>query len=222
MKAVGAAIVLILSTAASAAAASLPNPPWSGLPTRTSVHPNSSPGDPVNIGLEGTRDQILAAFSKIGWRKADPLSPRDDLRLATAALHHGSYPSAPVSNLYLFGRAEDFAVEHELGWVGRRDHARFWDTGKQDTVTHRELWIGDCSRDIAIKIIHKHGVRVGTTHRIDGHLDVERDLIAKEMQSAKEVQVVVSEPGIGHVANLRNGTGDQLYTDGKADVIVLT
>ncbi|GAC1471207.1 MAG: LssY C-terminal domain-containing protein [Chloroflexota bacterium] len=222
MKVPGAAVLLALCVVGTANAASTtPQPPWKGLPTRTSAHAHSTPGDPVNIGLEGTREQLLSAFSKIGWRKADPLSPRDDLRLAKAAVRHGSYPSAPVSNLFLFGRAEDFAVEHELGWVGKRDHARFWDTGKQDASTHRELWIGDCSQDIAIKIIRKHGVPRGTTHVIDGHLDVERNLIVSLMQRAGLVQTVLSEPGIGHVSNLRNATGDQLYTDGKATVIVL-
>lgn len=179
------------------------------------------PGDPVNIAFEGSKNQIVVAFGKIAWRVASPLGPGADLRLAKGALRHGSDPTAPVSNLYLFGRAEDFAVEHELGWVGRRDHARFWDTGKQDPVTHKELWIGDCSRDIAIKIVRRHKVLVGTTHKIDGHLDVERDLITSSMQHAGLAQAVVQEPGIGHVSNMRNATGDQLFTDGKASVIVL-
>jgi hypothetical protein len=216
-----AAIVLALCTTVGVTfAAANPNPPWKGLPTRTSA-PKSKPGDPINIAFEGSRAQILAAFNKIGWVKADPLSKRDDERLASAALRHGSYKTAPVSNLYLFGRAEDFAVEHELGWVGKRDHARFWDAGKQDSGTHLELWIGDCSRDIAIKILFKHKTPRGTTHKIDGHLDVERDLIVSLMKKAGLVSTVIMEPGAGNSGNLYNGTGDRLYTDGKAALIVI-
>ncbi len=216
-----AAILVALCTSVGVSiAAGTPKPPWKGLPTRTSA-PHSKPGDPINIAFEGSRSQVLAAFSKVGWQKADPLSLHNDERLARAALRHGSYPRAPVSNLYLFGRAEDFAVEHELGWVGMRDHARFWDTGKQDTGTHRELWIGDCSRDIAIKILYKHHIPRGTTHKIDGHLDVERDLIVSLMKKAGLEQTVIMEPGVGHQTNLFNGTGDRLYTDGKAALIVL-
>lgn len=223
MKAVFAAlcIVFCFGSGIALAASTKPNPPWNGLPNRTSAKPHASPGDPVNIGFEGSRDQILSVFKKVDWLKADPLSPRDDARLARAAIRHSSYKTAPVSNLYLFGRPEDFAVEHELGWVGMRDHARFWDTGRKDSATHLEIWIGDCSRDIAIKIIRKHGIPVGTTHKIDGHLDTERNLIVSEMKSKNEVQTVAMEPGIGNASGLKNATGDTLYTDGKVALVVL-
>jgi hypothetical protein len=221
VKALLIAIVLLSFAAGAAAAITAPQPPWKGLPVRTTAAGNK-PGDPINIAFEGTESGILAAFGKIDWLRADPLSTEDDLRLAMAALRNGKYPRAPVSNLYLFGRAEDFAVEHELGSVSSRDHARFWDTARKDPVTHLELWIGDCSRDIAIKILRtKHGLPRGTTHRIDGHLDVERNLIVDDMKNAHLASAVIMEPGIGHVANLHNSTGDQLFTDGQAAVVVL-
>lgn len=203
-----------------AAASTKPNPPWKGLPTRTTTQPHSGAGDVINVALEGTRDRVLADFGKIGWVKADPLSPRNDARLAVAALHHGKYPKAPVSKQFLFGRLEDFAVEKEGRDVSQRDHARFWDTGKQDSGTHLELWIGAASKDIGIKIVHKHHL-LGTTHRIDGHIDNERNLIVSSMQKAGVVQTVVVEPGIGHVTNIRTGGGDLVYTDGKVDLVVL-
>lgn len=198
-----------------------PAPPWQGLPTRTTVQVHSGAGDAINVALEGSRDKVLADFNKIGWLQADPLSKRNDVHLAEAALHHGKYPKAPVSRQYLFGRLEDFAVEHELTSVAQRDHARFWDTGKQDSATHLELWIGAASRDIGIKILRKHKVLVGTTHRIDGHIDTERNLIVSEMQKAGLVQTVVMEPGVGNVSGMKTGGGDVIYTDGKAALIVL-
>ena len=140
----------------------LPAPPWSGLPTRT-VTSAGVPGDPINVGFEGSRTAILAAFAAIGWTQADPLAVKTDVRLALAAIDHHPYPAAPVSRLYLFGRMEDLAVEHELGTVSRRDHARFWDTGRRDPVTHLELWIGDASRDVGIEVLRRHHLPVGTT-----------------------------------------------------------
>src|ERR1035437_8845977 len=104
------AALLIAATTTTAA----PAPPWHGLPTRTTTHSHVA-GDPVNIGIEGSQAAILAAFKRIGWVQADPLSPRSDLKMAEAAALSRAYPTAPVSNLYLFGRAEDFAVEHEIG-----------------------------------------------------------------------------------------------------------
>jgi hypothetical protein len=105
------------------AGATAPAPPWDGLPMRTVTH-GARAGDPVNFACEGTSEELLAAFAAVGARPADPLSLRDDLRLAEAALLRGVYMSAPVSRLYLFGRVEDFAIETELGSVARRMHAR--------------------------------------------------------------------------------------------------
>jgi len=128
---------------------------------------------------------------------------------------------SPVSKQYLFGRLEDFAVEHQLGWVGRRDHARFWDTGKSDSATHRELWIGAASRDIGIIVLIRHHLPVGTTHKIDGNLDAERDLVVHDMQRDSLVSTVISEPGVGKTANGVTGGGSHYQTDGKVDVVVL-
>jgi hypothetical protein len=210
-----------LGTRAAGAAATKPNPPWKGLPTRTTVNPRSGAGNAINVAFEGPLSRILGDFNKIGWVRADPLSLKNDDRLARAALHHGKYPTAPVSRQYLFGRIEDFAVERELGSVSMRDHARFWDTGKQDPSTHLELWIGAASRDIAIKIVRKHRSLFGTTHKIDGHIDTERNLIVTSMQKVRVVSTVIMEPGVGHVTNMRTGGGDLITTDGKAALIVL-
>ncbi len=193
---------------------------WAGLPTRTRVK-SGTPGDPVNIAFEGTQPQIMAAFQKIGWVKADPLSLRDDIRLARAFLAHRSYPTAPVSNLYLFNRPEDVAVEHELGSVSKRHHARFWDTGRQDAGTHKELWIGDCSQDTNVEPLRKHGIIVGTTHHIDPNLDRERDYIFGLMKGAGLVGSLVIEPGMGRTTNGRNAGGDPFSTDGRVDLIIL-
>lgn len=194
---------------------------WLGLPMRTTVKPNSGAGDAVNVALEGSRTAVLADFAKIGWVQADPLSKKNDVHLAEAALHHGKYPKAPVSRQYLFGRLEDFAVEHELSSVSQRDHARFWDASKQDPNTHQEIWLGAASRDIGIKVLRRHKVLVGTTHRIDGHLDTERQLIVTEMQHSGVVKSVFMEPGVGKLTNARTGGGDLIFTDGKLAVIVL-
>jgi hypothetical protein len=175
----------------------------------------------VNIALEGSRATILAAFAAIGWVPADPLSLRDDARLATDAVLHRSYPTAPVSRLYLFGRQEDFAVEHELGSVARRDHARFWDTKRRDPTTHLELWIGDASRDSGIEVLRRHGIPVGTTHHIDPDLDAERTRIVQALRATGRVLAVVMEPGMGATTAGRNGGGDRFFTDGRVAVIVL-
>ena len=220
---VASATPAAVSIATSQASTSSAAPPWTGLPVRTYANMKKGIlGDPVNIAFEGTQRGIIAAFATIGWVRADPLSVRDDTRLAMATIKHGSYPTAPVSNLYLFGRREDFAVEHELRSVYSRDHARFWDTARRDAKTGLDLFIGDASRDIAIKVLRtSKGLPKGTTHKIDGNLDQERDTIVTLLRQAGLVTAVVMEPGIGRTTNAENGGGDHFYTDGQVDVVVL-
>lgn len=191
--------------------------------TRTKA---GKPGDPINVAFEGSRAALVAAFRSIGWVQADPLNVRDDLRLARAAVRHRPYPTAPISNLYVFGRPEDLGVERELGnTVARRDHGRIWDTSRKDSVTGKEIWIGDAARDISIEIVHYHGSRhhlpIGTTHEIGPNLDAERHLIVAGMSQAGVVRNVVMEPGVGPTQNGRNGENNRYYTDGKVALIVL-
>lgn len=213
-------IIRLLAAALLATSTATPNPPWQGLPVRTTTSSGVA-GDPVNVAFEGSRASILAAFSRAGWLQADPLSLKNDIRLAEAALDGHPYPKAPVSNLYLFDRAEDFAVEHEIGSVAKRDHARFWYTGRTDPATHLDLWIGDASRDDGIKVLRKHGLPVGTTHHIDPDLDTERGRIVQLIRATGMVSTVIMEPGMGATRNAKNGGGDPFSTDGKVSLIVL-
>lgn len=211
-------------TARSAIQTAQSAPPWRGLPLDTRTR-SGTPGDPINVAFEGSRSTILAAFHTIGWVQADPLSRGDDLRLVRDALEGKSYPAAPISNLYLFGRPEAVAVEHELGSVARRDHARLWDTNRTDPRTGEELWIGDAARDVEIEVVRKHGFRdalpVSTTHRIGPAIDAERHRIVSAMRGAGGVQALVMEPGIGPTTDGRNGENNRFYTDGRVAVIVL-
>ncbi len=199
-------------------------PSWRGLALDTRTRPGT-PGDSINVAFEGSRSTILAAFHTIGWVQADHLSLRDDLRLVRDTPEGKRYPAAPISNLHLFDRPETIAVEHELGTVARRDHARFWDTGRTDPRTREGLWIGDAARDVEIEVARKHGSRdalpVSTTHRIGPAIDAQRHRIVSAMQGAGVVNTVVMEPGIGPTTNGRNGENNRFYTDGRVAVIVL-
>ena len=199
----------------------IPAPSWEGLPLRTVTHAGV-PGDPINIAPEGGRDELLAAFAAIGARPADPLSLRDDLHLAEAAMRRGIYVSAPVSRLFLFDRVEDFAIETELGSVASRMHARFWDAGRQDPATGRALWLGAVSLDTGIELLRRHHIPVGTTHRIDPDLDAVRDLLMVMLIEAGLVGAVTRRPGIGRTPDGRNGSGDPFFTEGDVMVITVT
>jgi hypothetical protein len=203
-----------------AAPALMPEPPWDGLPMRTATR-KGIPGDPINVALEGSQEMLLAAFDAIGVLVADALAMRSDLHIATAAIRHRSYTSAPVSSLFLFDRAQDLAIEYELGSVAQRHHARFWATGRQDSATQLDLWLGAVSTDIGIEVVHRHHLPVGTTHRIDPDLDAARDMLMLVLVEFGLVDAVVKRPGIGATADGRNGGGDPFFTDGDVAIMVL-
>lgn len=118
-------------------------------------------GDPINLALNGSRDQIIDAMTDTGWVQADPINVRGSLRMIRAAITRRSYAQAPVSSLLLFGRVQDLAFQQEVaGNPAQRHHVRFWavpegwvlsvlsavltvGTGVHDIVTERSTVAAD-------------------------------------------------------------------------------
>ena len=164
------------------------------------VTPDGFASDPLNVGLIGTRRQLIGAMESIGWHMADPHTPPFLLRAAYNILLNRAYPNAPVSSLYLFGRKQDLAFELPLeGGRGNRHHVRFWATTYEDTgkLTFRRihwhqrsnhvqgdnlLWVGAASRDIGISLV-RHNLQF--THMIAPDTDRERQLIIRKLTHAK-------------------------------------
>lgn len=164
-----------------------------------SVTPDGFASDPVNIGIVGTDRELLAAMRSIGWEVADPHTPRYLLRAIASTIFNRPYPTAPMSNLYLFGRKQDIGFEKIIkGERGHRHHVRFWaatyrdgtdlSTGKINWHQHRArrqsgaaLWVGAASRDIGLAFI-MHNVQV--THMIHPDTNVERELIIGGLKRA--------------------------------------
>lgn len=84
-------------------------------------------GDPVNVALLGSAEQLHSAMRQAGWTLADDVDLTSSRRIVTATLTRRSYDEAPVSPLLLFGRQQDFAYQQEVdGNPGKRHHIRFW------------------------------------------------------------------------------------------------
>ncbi|WP_257995863.1 LssY C-terminal domain-containing protein [Corynebacterium xerosis] len=83
-------------------------------------------GDPVNLAVDGTASQIHAAMTAAGWTLADPVNLRTSRRIVVSSVLGRSYPEAPVSPLFLFGRMQDLAYQQEVeGSPSQRHHVRF-------------------------------------------------------------------------------------------------
>jgi hypothetical protein len=177
------------------------------------------PGDPLNVALIGTREQMGKIMEAAGWHPANPLSMRNDLHIAIAAVLGRPYPAAPVSNLYLFGRREDLAFEQPIGNDPRkRNHVRFWKTDRADP-DGRPVWIGSATRDERVGFSYTTGQ---ITHHIAPDVDAERDHLFQDLEHTKDLVEVYVVPDFHKIREGRNGGGDPWHTDGKLYVGVIS
>jgi hypothetical protein len=183
--------------------------------TQTSDH---HPGDPLNVALVGTKEQIDAIMKKAGWFPAAALGLRSDIRIAEDTVLSRPDVEAPVSNLYLFGRKEDLAFEQPVGDNPRqRNHVRFWKT--PDDADGRPFWIGAASYDERVGLSHETGQ---ITHHISGDVDKERDHLFDDLEKTGDLSDSYTVPGFHTELKGVNGGGDHWHTDGDLDVGVIS
>ena len=126
------------------------------------------PGDPVNLVLIGTQQQLRDAFATAGWAKADALGFASSWRMVRAFVLNKPYPTAPFSTLFLFGRGQDIGFQRAIDDSPRkRHHVRFWglplaeaertiDTpafwldSDRPADGARALWVGAGTKDIGL------------------------------------------------------------------------
>jgi LssY C-terminus len=177
--------------------------------TRTAQH---IPGDPLNVGLAGSREDVVLAMQEAGWFPADPVTLRTSIEIAGSVVLDRPYRRAPVSPLYFQGRIQDLAFEKPSGTsADRRHHVRFWltlDKGSEG----RPVWLGAVTFDRSVGFSHYTGA---ITHHIAPDVDAERDQLISDLVTAKLVEAVYQVTGVGPTLNGRNGGGDRYFTDGE-------
>jgi hypothetical protein len=176
------------------------------------------PGDPLNVGLVGSRDDILRAMDAASWFPADPITLRTSLEIVGSVVLDRPYHAAPVSALYYQGKKEQLAFEKPDGRsADRRHHVRLWqvlDTG----VSGPPVWLGAATFDRGVGLSHYTGQ---VTHHIGPDIDAERDLLMRDLREAGMVEALFQISGIGPTLFGRNGGGDRYYTNGEIDIASL-
>ena len=189
----------------------LPQP----LPAVTTT-PRGTPGDPVNLVLIGTREELCSAFHAAGWSVADPITARSAVRIGVSVALKTRYPAAPVSDLVLFGRTQDLAFERTVGPSARtRHHVRFWQACT--TLDGRAVWVGSGTFD---ERVGRSPATGRLTHRIAPDVDTERDFILSSLEQAGGLTAVSLRPGSGPTTGF-NGEGDCYYTNGAVAIGML-
>lgn len=176
------------------------------------------PGDPLNVSLIGTQEQIDTIMQAAKWFPAAKLGLRSDLKIAADTVLSRPDVEAPVSSLYLFGRKEDLAFEQPVGDNPRqRNHVRFWKTGDKND-DGRPIWIGSASYDERVGLSHTTGQ---VTHHIAPDVDAERDHLFDDLKQTGMLSEDYIEEGFHKKLEGRNGGGDPWYTDGALYVGVI-
>jgi hypothetical protein len=191
---------------------------WEEMPKTTHTAEGLS-GDPLNVALVGSAEEIGRGMRAAGWRPADPTTWRTSLHVTTSVLLNRPYAEAPVSNLFLWGRRQDLVFQRAAGKSARRrHHVRFWLAPEHDEGG-RPLWVGAATFDRSVGVSHYTGQ---VTHHIEADVDRERDRLVGDLQDAGRVARIYSVEGIGPTARRRNGGGDRYFTDGRIIVVVLS
>ncbi len=197
---------------------------------RYTITGDGLPGDPVNLVLTGTLQQLQAAFSTAGWSGADRLSLASSWGMVRAFVFNSPYPTAPFSTLYLFGRRQDVGFQKAIDNSPRkRHHIRFWAL----SLAHAESTLGTASfwlnTDRPPDGARVHWVGAGTkdtglsltrltfqiTHATDADTNNERDYIMTELRTHRVIGEVTSYKAGQHLS------ADQVnhyITDGEVAV----
>jgi hypothetical protein len=174
---------------------------------RYAITGDGLPGDPVNLVLMGTLQQLRAAFATADWIEADPLGFASSWRMVRAFIFNSPYPAAPFSTLYLFGRGQDIGFQKAIDNSPRkRHHVRFWalslDLADQTLGTPdfwlntdqppenaRVYWVGTGTRDTGFSLTR---LTFQITHATDSDTNAERDYIVAELRKARVIKDIVS------------------------------
>jgi len=176
-------------------------------------------GDPLNLVIVGEGQEVFYAFLRAGWDETETIYSGSLWKTLQSSLGGGEYRYSPVSSLYVFGRAQDAALQKARASIHQRNHLRLWATPLR--FDGKPVWIGQISRDIGVRLTTK----TITTHKIDPDVDETREFLLEDLVYSQSVS------GLGYVGGVGaapfdqprgNLTGDPYFTDGLRIVIFLS
>ncbi|BCZ85672.1 hypothetical protein PTKU64_93470 (plasmid) [Paraburkholderia terrae] len=189
------------------------------LPCCATNEDGSKNGDPLNLVIVGGIDDAFPALVRRGWSPTEQKWSGAIMKTITSALSGERYANAPVSDLYLFGRAQDLALQKARDTIHQRNHLRLWLTPMR--YRGKAVWVGQISRDIGVRLTF-HSPTL-TTHKIDPDVDEARTALTEDMVYSQNLQKIGFVEGVGAApqgAPSENLTTDPYYTDGYRQVLV--
>jgi len=177
-------------------------------------------GDPLNMILIGSRENILAAFVRRGWLPAEQTYGKAVWKTTKSFLFGSRYRYSPVSPLYFAKRKQDFAGQKPRHTVHQRNHLRAWLSPMR--YQGKLVWVVQVSRDIGVRFTFKTWPPV--THKIDPDVDEARISLIEDLIYSQQLAKIGWVKGVGAATRAKpryNLTGDPYFTDGYRAVLVL-
>jgi hypothetical protein len=127
-----------------------------GLPRRVNDEFQNQ-GDMVNFVLVGTQQQVQSALEGANWHVADTDNKEAVLKAVLETYQKKDYLAMPMSQLYLFGRVQDFGYEQAepYAMVASRHHFRIWKA--PFSWQGHEVWVGAGTHDIGFAKDKRNG-----------------------------------------------------------------
>jgi len=198
-------------------AAALPAGILAQIPRRI-ADKEGNPGDMVNFLLIGSEDQVKAAFQAAGWVQVDRDTKDAVVQALVASLSKQAYLTMPMSQLYLFGRPQDYGFAHAepLTVVTTRHHLRIWKSTL--TVGGQPLWVGAATHDMGLERDQRNGK---LTHHIDPNVDDERDFVSHSLKGSGYVTQHTSVLPSNPIKDEKTATGGSFHSNGEVLVLWL-
>jgi hypothetical protein len=176
-------------------------------------------GDMVNFLILGSEAAMQRVFTTAGWVKVDSDVKDTVLHGLIGSLSKESYLTMPMSQLYLFGRPQDYGWAHAepISVVASRNHLRLWKA--PFTVNGETLWVGAATHDIGFERDQRNN---GITHKIDPDIDLERDYVGKTLSSTGLVAEVSHFLPDQPMQEARTATGGSFHSSGQVLILKLS
>jgi hypothetical protein len=177
-----------------------------------------NPGDMVNFLILGSEDAMQKVFTTAGWVKVDADVKGTVLHGVLESISKESYLTMPMSQLYLFGRTQDYGWAHAepISVVRTRNHLRVWKAAFQ--VNGETLWVGAATHDIGFERDQRNN---GVTHKIDPDIDLERDYVEKTLTSTGLVTEVSHFLPDTPLKEAKTATGGTFHSSGQVLILKL-
>jgi hypothetical protein len=179
---------------------------------------DGNPGDMVNFLILGNETGMQRVFANAGWVKVDADVKDTVLHGIIGSLSKESYLTMPMSQLYLFGRSQDYGWAHAepISVVASRNHLRVWKAPFQ--VNGATVWVGAATHDVGFERDQRNN---GITHKIDPNIDAERDYVEKTLASTGLVAQLTHFLPQNPMQEAKTATGGSFHSNGQVLIMKL-